>query len=118
MQGDPDEIDIDITGFEVEARDGVIGRVDEVMHAGGQSYIVCDTGPWIFGKKLMLPDGVIERIDRDEETIYLRYARDVIKNAPEFDERAFGYEYRQDLGAYYGRLPGGPKIDPKDERRL
>jgi hypothetical protein len=116
VQSVPD--DIDITGFQVEASDGAIGRVDEVMRGPGEIYIVIDTGPWIFGKKVLVPVGIIERIDRDDETVRLAYAKDVIKNAPEFDEGGFGHEYRQDLGAYYARLPGGPDVDPKEERRL
>ena len=53
----------DLTGFDVEAVDGSIGKVDEATTATDSSYLVVDTGPWIFGKKVMLPAGVIETID-------------------------------------------------------
>ena len=43
----------DITGFGVEAIDGSIGKVDEATYDLGRSYIVVDTGPWIFGKASM-----------------------------------------------------------------
>src|SRR3954453_9499375 len=52
-----------IDGFGVEARDGSIGKIDEATYEVGSSYIVVDTGPWIFGKKGLLPAGVVERID-------------------------------------------------------
>ena len=42
----------DVTGFEVEATDGGIGKVDEATNEVGSSYLVVDTGPWIFGKKV------------------------------------------------------------------
>ncbi len=56
---------MDVEGFEVAATDGDIGKVDEATYDVGTSYIVVDTGPWIFGRKVLLPAGVIERIDLD-----------------------------------------------------
>jgi hypothetical protein len=46
-----------MAGYSVEASDGSIGKIDEATYDTGASYIVVDTGPWIFGKKVMLPDG-------------------------------------------------------------
>src|SRR5262245_41488996 len=40
---------IDITGYHVEAVDGSIGKIDEATYDTGSSYVVVDTGPWIFG---------------------------------------------------------------------
>ena len=93
-----------LVGYSVEATDGGIGKVDEATNDVGASYIVVDTGPWIFGKKVMLPAGVIDRIDSDAEAIYVNLTKDQIKNAPEFDEAAYQDEaYRSELGGYYGR---------------
>lgn len=93
----------DITGFGVEAVDGSIGSVDEATYDAGSSYIVVDTGPWIFGKKVMLPAGVIDRVDSDDEKVYVNRSKDEIKNAPEFDEETYREEeYRSELGGYYG----------------
>ena len=47
--------DIDLTGFKVEARDGDIGKIDEATYDVGRSYLVVDTGPWIFGRKVDAP---------------------------------------------------------------
>jgi len=41
----------DLTRFDVEATDGSIGHVDEATYDVGASYLVVDTGPWIFGKR-------------------------------------------------------------------
>jgi hypothetical protein len=71
---------IDLTGFEVEALDGKIGKVDEATNETGGSYLVVDTGPWIFGKKVMLPAGVIRRIDTENERVYPNRTKDEIKN--------------------------------------
>ena len=56
----------DISGFGVEAVDGSIGKVDAATYDVGRSYIVVDTGPWIFGKKVLLPAGVVRGIDETE----------------------------------------------------
>ena len=92
----------DLAGFSVEAIDGGIGKIDEATHDTGASYLVVDTGPWIFGKKVLLPAGVIDRVDLDAETVFVRRTKDEIKNAPEFDENTFRDEsYRTELGSYY-----------------
>jgi hypothetical protein len=94
---------VDLTGMSVEATDGGIGKIDEATHEVGGSYLVVDTGPWIFGKKVMLPAGVIETVDLDTETVYVNRTKDEIKNAPEFDETRYtDPEYRNELGTYYG----------------
>ena len=94
---------VDLTGFKVEATDGGIGKVDEATHETGGSFIVVDTGPWIFGKKVMLPAGTIRDIDLDAETVFVGLMKDEIKDSPEFDEQRYRDEsYRSELGQYYG----------------
>ena len=73
-------------GYGVEALDGSIGKIDEATIDAGSSYMVIDTGPWIFGKKVMLPAGVIGRVDHEDEKVYVNRTKDQIKDAPEFDE--------------------------------
>jgi hypothetical protein len=98
---------LDLTSFKVDARDGSIGKVDEATHEAGGSFVVLDTGPWIFGKKVMLPAGVIRDIDLDTETVFVDLTKDEIKNAPEFDEKRYREQsYRTELGEYYGRQRG------------
>jgi hypothetical protein len=107
---------IDLTGFGVEAIDGSIGKVDEATYETGRSHLVVDTGPWIFGKKVMLPAGVVQRIDQDDKNVYVNRTKDQIKNAPEFDESLLADEsYRGELGSYYGR--GGAGYRDWDDAR-
>jgi len=97
----------DLSGFDVEASDGGIGNIDEATYDVGSSFIVVDTGPWIFGKKVMLPAGVINTVDYDDRKVFVNRTKDQIKNAPEFDDDMLRDDsYRSSLGTYYG--PGGP----------
>ncbi len=96
-----------IVGYGVEALNGSIGKVDEATFDAGSAFIVVDTGPWIFGKKVMLPAGVVTSVDHDDETIFVNREKDEIKSAPEFDDSLVqDDDYRGQLGTYYG--PGGP----------
>jgi PRC-barrel domain protein len=98
----------ELVGYSVEAIDGSIGKVDETSNDVGAGYIVVDTGPWIFGKKVLLPAGVISRIDAGDETVFVNRTKDQIKNAPEFSEAYYRDEtYRGDLGIYYGEGGAG-----------
>ena len=76
----------DITGYEVSARDGNIGKVEEVVNGeDGRSYIVVDTGFWIFEKKRMIPAGAIDTIDHRNRRINVRLTKGEIKDAPDYD---------------------------------
>jgi hypothetical protein len=97
----------DLTGFSVEALDGSIGKIDKATNDVGGSYLVVDTGPWIFGKKVLLPAGVVDRIDPADEKVYVHRTKDEIKNAPEYDPDQFDDAYRQKLGSYYGTRGAG-----------
>jgi len=94
----------DLVGYDVEATDGGIGKIDEATYDVGASYVVVDTGPWIFGKKVMLPAGTITRVDPDERKVYVDRTKGQIKDSPEFDKDTYtGAEYRDRLGSYYER---------------
>ena len=74
---------LDIDGFDVVATDGEIGKIDEATYDVSSSYVVVDTGPWIFGRKVLLPAGVIHAIDQDNEKVSVRLTKEQIKNSPE-----------------------------------
>ena len=51
---DDDAVNRDLTGWSIEAEDGGIGKVARANNEAGASWLIVDTGPWIFGKKVML----------------------------------------------------------------
>ena len=93
----------DLTGFKVHAADGDIGKIDASTRDVGAGYVVVDTGPWIFGRKVMLPAGTIERVDWDDESVHVDRTKDQIKNSPELGEDELtDPSYRDRVGTYYG----------------
>ena len=98
---------IDLTGFDVEATDGHIGKIDEATMEAGNSCVVVDTGFWIFGKKRLVPAGVVQRVDHDEEKVYVGMTKDQIKAAPDYDDqgRYSDDDFDDTFGSYYSRLP-------------
>lgn len=103
---------VDLVGYRVEAVDGGIGKIDEATYEARSSYVVVDTGPWIFGKKVMLPASVVNRVDVDDETVFVSRTKDEIKGAPEFDEDRYREQsYRDELGGYYESQSGTRRDD-------
>ncbi|MEV6578787.1 PRC-barrel domain-containing protein [Streptomyces sp. NPDC051582] len=96
----------DLTGYKVEALDGSIGKVDKHSDEVDSSYLVVDTGPWIFGKHVLLPAGTVSLIDVDEHRIDVDLTKEQIKSAPEFDrEKHLGdADYHSALVAHYGGM--------------
>jgi hypothetical protein len=95
----------DVVGFDVVATDGSIGKVDEATYDAGASYVVVDTGPWIFGTRRMLPAGVIDRIDYDGRQVFVSLTKDQVRDAPDYDADRYQDEtYQSDLSTYYGRF--------------
>lgn len=96
--------DTDITGYKIAAVDGDIGKVDEATYEVGSASIVVDTGPWILGRKVLLPAGVVQRVDTADEKVYVDRTKDQIKDSPEYDpDSGNDPEYRNKLGDYYRR---------------
>ncbi len=96
---DPDRAMLD--GYGVEAADGSIGSIDEASYEVDDAYLVADTGPWIFGRKVLLPAGTVNHIDHVERKVYVDRTKDQIKNSPEFDPNDAIDKHRSDVAAYY-----------------
>lgn len=92
----------EISGFSVETTDGGIGQIDQSSHETGAGFIVVDTGPWIFGKRVMIPAGAISDVDLDDQRVYLSLTKEQVKNSPLLDEDTpMDDDYRRQLGTYY-----------------
>ncbi|MEV7416228.1 PRC-barrel domain containing protein [Streptomyces sp. NPDC089919] len=95
---------MDLTGYKVEAVDGSIGKVDKHSAETEAAWIVVDTGPWIFGREVLLPAGTITRIDTAEEKIYVDRTREQVKDSPDFvkEKHLDDVDYHREIGGYWG----------------
>jgi len=85
------------------AVDGDIGKIDEATREVGAGYVVVDTGPWIFGRKVMLPAGTVERVDWDDKSVFVDRTKEEIKDSPELGDNGLtDRSYRDRVGTYYG----------------
>jgi hypothetical protein len=94
--------DRNLVGYDAEASDGHIGKIDEASTDAGQARLVVDTGFWIFGKKRLIPAGVVRSIDDGNQKVYLSLTKDEVKSAPDFDEQQ--RDYRDEYDSYYSRF--------------
>jgi hypothetical protein len=104
-------------GWDVEARDGQLGTVGEARFENGGAYVVVDTGTWIFGEKVLLPAGLVGRVDDDSKTLHVDVTRDQVEAAPAFD--ADGYQeqdYREAIAFHYFPAYGGVEAPTEQPR--
>ncbi|MYW02687.1 PRC-barrel domain-containing protein [Streptomyces sp. SID3343] len=105
-----------LAGYKVEASDGHIGKVDKHNDEVDASYLVVDTGVWIFGKHVLLPAGTITRVDSENEVVHVALTKEQIKNSPEFDKDKHldDRDHHTRTGDYYGNNtpPGAPGTGP------
>jgi hypothetical protein len=74
----------DITGYHISATDGELGHVSKANNATSTEVLVVDTGRWIFGKTVVLPIDVIERLDHEDRVVQVHRTTDEIRHAPEY----------------------------------
>jgi hypothetical protein len=97
----------EVTGCAVAALDGRIGKVDEATYEVERGSLVVDTGFWIFGKKRMIPAGLVSAIDPQARTVALGVTKEHVKDAPDFDEvRREELAYLDEVAHHYDRFRG------------
>jgi hypothetical protein len=112
----------DLSGMGVHAVDGGLGKVQEVVERESRTFLVVDTGPWIFGKTIKLPAGLVSGVDPAQGIVFVDRPKDEVKSAPEqdgdlFDETAHEdaltrhYASAQDDGAAVPAPSGPPAAD-------
>ena len=97
-----------LEGMKVQAIDGNVGKVDKVIDTPQGQALIVDTGPLVFGRKVLLPAGVISGIDVDDEHVKVDRTKDEIKDAPELDEKLLhDSAYQESLTRHYGGTRSG-----------
>ncbi len=105
--------DYDLIGYHVKATDGNVGKVDLDCHVRDESYLVVDTGPWIFGSTVVIPAGIVTHIDHSDRSVYLDRSKELVTSGPEFDgtdgrfpDEAYREQARRPLPARRGLSTG------------
>jgi len=93
----------DLVGYDVEATDGHIGKIDKATTETSRPYVVVDTGFWIFGKKRLIPAGMATRVDQATRKVYVSMTKEQIKQAPDYDESMTAADdaYYDKYSSYY-----------------
>ena len=95
--------DRDLVGYEVEADGGSIGQVDEASTETAAQWLVVDTGLWIFGKKRVIPAGVVVGMDHEAQRVIISMSKDQVKAAPDYDDSEWAHEDTRARHADYYR---------------
>ena len=100
----------DIVGYDVEALDGSIGSIDSASDEADDAHLVVDTGGWIFGKKRLIPAGVVAAIDTEARAVRINMTKEQVKSAPDWNSQLTADEWHNHHDRYYspfGFQPGG-----------
>ncbi|HVJ22569.1 MAG TPA: hypothetical protein VM756_01385 [Burkholderiales bacterium] len=76
----------EVIGYGIEARDGTIGKVADLVvddETWAITDVLVDSRQWLPGRLLLVSPDVIERIDWPQKKVHLRLARGDILRAPE-----------------------------------
>ena len=76
----------EVIGCGIEARDGAVGRVADLVvddETWEITDVLVDSRQWLPGRLLLISPHAIDRIDWPEKTVHLRLAREDILQAPQ-----------------------------------
>jgi hypothetical protein len=92
----------DLDGMTVEAVDGSVGSVKDVISDIDGSYLLVDTGLPLVGSTVLVPAGLVTEIDVGNESVRVDRTKDEIKGAPDFDA-GLGKDpsYREAIARHY-----------------
>ncbi len=105
----PADVMGDLVGFEVEAADGSLGRVERQVSDAGRQHLIVDTGVWLFGRSVLLPGGAVTEVDAERGVVTTAFTKEQIKGAPRFvtDQEATTPTYLRSVSSHYLRLTVG-----------
>ena len=97
----------EVTGYYIEARDGEIGHVEDLLAETDSwiiRYVVVDTKNWWPGKKVLVATQWMSRVDWADQKVWIDLTRDEIKRGPEYrDLGTVDRPYEERLYQHYGR---------------
>jgi uncharacterized protein YrrD len=79
----------EVTGYEILATDGSIGKVDDFVFDDASfaiAFLVVDTRKWLPGKHVRLRPQDIARVSWNDREVTVKMTRSAVEASPEFDE--------------------------------
>ncbi len=96
----------DLYGFSVAASDGSIGEVGDCYfddQTWTTRFFVVETGPWLRGRKVLIPPIAIQSLDWAEKVLSISLARERVKNSPDIDtSKPVSRQHETEQFGYYG----------------
>ena len=102
----------DVIGYEVEATDGSIGTIDEATADTDRAHVVVDTGFWIFGKKRVIPAGLITSVDHHARLVTVSLSKDQVRAAPDYDSSWSDDDHARHSDYYEQYSVRGGEVEP------
>jgi hypothetical protein len=98
-----------VTGYHIQALDGEIGHVEDVLLDDSQwvaRYLIVDTRNWLPGRKVVLASEWADTVSWPDEKLYVELQREQVENSPEYNPTSPpGREFEAALYGYYGLPP-------------
>ena len=119
----------ELKGFGIEARDGSIGSIDDMLFDDERwviRYLVVDTGKWLPGRRVLISPISVDAIDMGRGVVALHLDRDRIRNSPDLHTDApVSRQKEMHFHTYYGYGPywagpgvWGPAVAPRELRPI
>jgi len=92
----------------VHATDGSVGHIEDAYFDESEwvvRYLVVNTGPWIFGRTVLIMPQSVTSLHREEKMIYLDVTRKTVKESPDVDTRKPISRLKEEEFHDYYRLP-------------
>jgi sporulation protein YlmC with PRC-barrel domain len=95
----------EILGYKLTGRDGQLGKVHDFFFSDDDwtiRYLVMDTGPWIFGRKVLISPHVLQQPVWESESIPVNLTRDEVESSPDIDvAKPVSRKYEEELLTHY-----------------
>lgn len=96
----------DLRGFTIAATDDKIGSIDDFYfddETWDIRYVVVDTGPWIFGRQVLISPAAVTALDWTDRTVSVQLTKGQVENSPPIAaEQPVSRQHEIDLHQYYG----------------
>jgi len=98
-----------IEGFGLAATDGEIGTISDLLFDDESwmvRWLVVETGPWLFGRKVLLPTFNLRELDAVARVCSVRLTKKQIEDSPDIDtEKSVSRQMEANVFDYYGWSP-------------